>query len=245
MSTLERNGTWRREAVLDCDGVQVRLTVRRQPRAKRIVLRMVPGRTAAVVSVPPGVALEEGVAFAESRKEWIVERVTRTGLPVPFAHGGKVPFRGREHLVVHVPGRRGTVWREEVAGTARLCVAGAEEHMARRLREWMTRQARAALLKACRQYAAAMGARFARLSVRDQTSRWGSCSSRGTLSFSWRLIMAPDFVLDYIAAHEVAHLREMNHSPRFWRLVAQHCPHWREAEQWLNDHGRSLHRYGA
>jgi len=235
-----------REVVLDCgDGLKVPLTVRRQPRAKRIILKMVPGRAAAVVSVPPGVALAEGLAFAESRKEWIAARVREHGAPVAFAHGAQVPYLGTPHLIVHVPHRRGTVWREESAGGARLCVAGAREHLARRLKDWMMKQAKEAFARSCRHYARAMGATYTRISVRDQTTRWGSCSSRGALNFSWRLIMAPPFVLDYIAAHEVAHLKEMNHSPRFWRLVASHCAHWRKAEQWLNAHGRSLHRYGA
>src|SRR5690606_2143888 len=80
---------------------------------------------------------------------------------------------------------------------------------------------------------------------RDQSSRWGSCSSAGVLSYSWRLILAPPYVLDYLAAHEVAHLQEMNHSPRFWRLVEKLVPNMRRAKAWLDVHGTDLHRYGA
>jgi len=233
------------EAVLDCDGRPVPVLVRVQPRAKRIILRLPPGEGRAVVSVPPGVALTEGLAFAESRRGWIARHLGRRGEAVPFAHGQVIPFKGEEHLIVHVPGRRGTVWREEVAGARRLCVAGAEEHLPRRLTDWLKQQARAELLRACRHYAAAMDVRFARLTVRDQKSRWGSCSRQGALNFSWRVILAPPLVLDYLAAHEVAHLQEMNHSPRFWRLVAAHCAHWQEAERWLKAHGARLHRYGG
>ena len=232
-------------AEIDCGGRLVAVLVRRQPRAKRIVLRLPQGWDGAVVSVPPGVPLAEGLAFAKSRAAWIARHLARRGDAVPFVHGAVIPFRGEEHMIVHVPGRRGTVWREEAAGVRRLCVAGAEAHLARRLTDWLKRQAQEALMKSCRKYAQAMHARFSRLSVRDQKSRWGSCSSKGTLSFSWRVILAPDFVLDYLAAHEVAHLREMNHSPQFWQLVEAHCPHWREAEAWLKEHGARLHRIGA
>ncbi len=232
-------------AEVDCGGRMVEVMVRRQPRAKRIVLRLPQGCPRAVVSVPPGVALSEGLAFARSRADWIARRLDERGEVVPFAHGMRIPYRGEEHVIMHVPGRRGTVWREEVAGVRRLCVAGDEAHLPRRLTDWLKRQARRELLKSCRKYAAAMGTRFSRLSVRDQKSRWGSCSSKGSLSFSWRVILAPDFVLDYLAAHEVAHLEEMNHSPRFWRLVDAHCPHWKEAERWLKKHGAGLHLIGA
>ena len=81
------------------------------------------------------------------------------------------------------------------------------------------------------------------ISLRDQTTRWGSCSASGVLSFSWRLILAPRFVLDYVAAHEVAHLREMNHGPRFWQLVAARVPRLEEAKDWLGNEGSDLHRY--
>ena len=232
-------------AVIDCGGRAVEVVARWQPRAKRLVLRLPQGEMRAVVSVPPGVALEEGIAFAEARRAWIAEHLARRGQAVPLAHGAEIPFRGVPHLIVHVPGRRGAVWQEERAGVRRLCVGGAEEHLPRRLVDWLKKQARQELLRSCRKYATAMGVRFSRLSVRDQKSRWGSCSSNGTLSFSWRVILAPDFVLDYLAAHEVAHLLEMNHSPRFWRLVDAHCPHWKEAERWLKEHGARLHLVGA
>ena len=100
------------------------------------------------------------------------------------------------------------------------------------------------LQKAATYYAQALGVRVRRLSIRDQSSRWGSCTSAGSLSFSWRLILAPPYVLDYLAAHEVAHLVEMNHSPRFWRVVAKVCDHVERAKTWLDTHGNDLHRYG-
>ena len=228
------------------NGEAVPLIVRRSDRARRISLRLARRRRAVELVVPKGVPLAHGLAFVTRQREWLARRLADVPAPVPFAHGVTVPFRGEPHLIVHVPQRRGTVWREtDATGAARLCVAGDARHLPRRLTDWLKEQARRELLRACRHYAGAMGLSFRRLAVRDQSSRWGSCSAKGTLSFSWRLILAPPFVLDYLAAHEVAHLAHMNHSPAFWRLVRAHCPHVDAAEAWLKREGRSLHRWGA
>jgi predicted metal-dependent hydrolase len=130
-------------------------------------------------------------------------------------------------------------------GAQLLCVAGEAPHVPRRVRDYLKREARKELERASRAAAAALGVAVKRISIRDQTSRWGSCSTTGVLSYSWRLIMAPPFVLDYLAAHEAAHLVEMNHSRRFWRLVEGIYPDVRRAKAWLDAHGGDLHRYGA
>jgi predicted metal-dependent hydrolase len=127
----------------------------------------------------------------------------------------------------------------------RICVSGDEHHAPRRLADWLHAEAKTDLVKRVGYHAASLECHPKRLSVRDQSSRWGSCSSSGTLSFSWRLIFAPSFVLDYVAAHEVAHLREMNHSQRFWRLVRQTMPEMQRARIWLKQNGADLHRFGA
>src|SRR5437870_2572055 len=106
------------------------------------------------------------------------------------------------------------------------------------------REAQRDLEAASRRYAAELGVAIKRICVRDQSSRWGSCSNTGVLSFSWRLILAPSFVLDYLAAHEVCHLVELNHSARFWRLVKRLYPDVERAKMWLDVHGTDLHRYG-
>jgi predicted metal-dependent hydrolase len=106
------------------------------------------------------------------------------------------------------------------------------------------REARRDLSQSVAVYATRLGQRPARVTLRDTRSRWGSCTARGELNFSWRLILAPPVVLDYLVAHEMAHLREMNHSPRFWALTHELCPHVDEAERWLKRHGSELHRYG-
>jgi predicted metal-dependent hydrolase len=111
--------------------------------------------------------------------------------------------------------------------------------------DWMKRQAHLDLKARVDVHANRLGLTPARIVVRDQTTRWGSCSTSGALSFSWRLVLAPPFVLDYLAAHEVAHLGHMNHGPRFWSLVERTMPRHEEARTWLHKHGASLHRYGS
>ncbi|MEZ5854945.1 MAG: SprT family zinc-dependent metalloprotease [Hyphomicrobiaceae bacterium] len=127
----------------------------------------------------------------------------------------------------------------------RLLVSGDLEHAPRRLRDWLQSEARKDLGERCDHHAEQLGLKIRRITVRDQKSRWGSCSSDGQLSFSWRLILAPPLVLDYVAAHEVAHLAEMNHGPRFWKLVKKTMPRLEEAKLWLRTKGMNLYRYGA
>jgi predicted metal-dependent hydrolase len=155
-----------------------------------------------------------------------------------------LPLRGIDHRIVHRRESRGTVWIEDTGDERNLCVAGEAPHLARRLRDFLKREAKRDLEAASSLAAQRLGVSIKRVSIRDQSSRWGSCSTTGVLSYSWRLILAPTFVLDYLAAHEVAHLIEMNHSRRFWRLVARICPHVTRAKTWLDVHGSNLHRYG-
>ena len=138
------------------------------------------------------------------------------------------------------------MWTEtRDSGERILCVAGAAEHIERRVHDYLKREVRARPAQGgAGTTREALGVKVKRLSIRDQSSRWGSCTSAGSLSFSWRLILAPPYVLDYLAAHEVAHLVEMNHSARFWRVVARACGHVERAKTWLDTCGNDLHRYG-
>ena len=176
---------------------------------------------------------------------WFGARRARLPLAAPLRDGAVVPLRGVEHRIEHRRGARGTVWVEcGDDGASMLCVAGGEAHVARRVRDFLKREAKRELEAASKLAAASLGVTVVRVSVRDQASRWGSCSTTGVLSYSWRLILAPPFVLKYLAAHEVAHLVEMNHSRRFWRVVERVCPHMARAKTWLDSHGAELHRYG-
>ena len=155
-----------------------------------------------------------------------------------------VPLRGVEHRIFHRPDTRGTVWPETIGDRPHLCVAGAEVHLARRLTDYLRREARRDIEPAVGRHAGRLGVRPAAIRLKDTKSRWGSCTAAGELSFSWRVVLAPPFVLDYLVAHEVAHLKEMNHSARFWRAVRETCPDMDRGRLWLKRHGAALHAYG-
>jgi predicted metal-dependent hydrolase len=222
------------------------IRLRRHRRARRYTLRIHPSDREAILTMPPRGTLAEARDFAERHGAWIAARLGRLPKAAPFLPGTLVPLRGVEHRIVHRAGARGTVWPEtRNSGERILCAAGGIEHIERRIHDYLKREAREHLVKASQRYADMLGVRVKRVTIRDQSSRWGSCTSAGSLSFSWRLILAPPYVLDYLAAHEVAHLVEMNHSPRFWRLVGRICPHTERAKVWLDTHGNDLHRYGV
>jgi hypothetical protein len=219
--------------------------VRRHRQARRYTLRIQSATREVVLTIPPRGTLKDAREFAQKHGGWIAARLGRLPEAAPFADGTVVPFRGVAHRIVHRRGRRGTVWTETNADDAPLlCVAGDAPHIDRRISDFLRREARRDLEAASLRFASELGVSIKRVAVRDQSSRWGSCSTTGSLSFSWRLILAPGFVLNYLAAHEVAHLLEMNHSARFWRLVQRLCPDHERAKIWLDVHGTDLHRYG-
>jgi predicted metal-dependent hydrolase len=219
--------------------------LRRHRQARRYTLRIHSVTREVVLTMPPRGSLKQAREFALKHGAWIAARLQRLPDAAPFAHGALLPLRGVEHRIVHRPGARGTVWVETGDdGASLLCVAGAAPHIPRRIRDFLKREAKRDLEAASRLAAQALGVTIRRVSIRDQSSRWGSCSTTGVLSYSWRLILAPPFVLDYLAAHEAAHLIEMNHSRAFWRQVERICPHMTRAKTWLDAHGTALHRYG-
>jgi predicted metal-dependent hydrolase len=221
------------------------IRLRRHRRARRYTLRIHPSDREAILTMPPRGTIIEAKDFAQRHGAWIAARLGRLPKAAPFLPGTVVPLRGAPHKIVHRANERGTVWTEtRDSGEKILCVAGDGEHIERRVLDFLKREARRDLQKASENYAAELGVKVKRLSIRDQSSRWGSCTSAGSLSFSWRLILAPPFVLDYLAAHEVAHLVEMNHSARFWKVCAKVCSAVERSKKWLDTFGNDLHRYG-
>jgi predicted metal-dependent hydrolase len=219
--------------------------VRRHRQARRYTLRIHSATREVVLTMPPRGSLKEARAFAQKHGGWIAARLDRLPELAPFSQGTLLPLRGIDHCIVHRRGARGTVWTEAGDDGHTLCVAGEAPHVARRIHDFLKREAKRDLEAASKLAAERLGVAIKRVSIRDQSSRWGSCSTTGVLSYSWRLILAPPFVLDYLAAHEVAHLVEMNHSRKFWRLVERICPHITCAKAWLDVHGSNLHRYGV
>jgi predicted metal-dependent hydrolase len=235
-----------RERLLIGDGGEnYAIEVRRHPAARRYTLRVREARRDVVLTMPPRGSMRQAKRFAEKNVDWIAARLKRLPRPAPFAPEETIPLRGVPHRIVHRPGARGTAWTETGAdGTPLLCVAGGAAHIGRRARDFLKVEARRDLLAASRRYAAILGVSIRAVSLRDTASRWGSCSQSGSLSFSWRLVLAPPFVLDYLAAHEITHRVELNHSKCYWRALERIFPEWRRAEAWLRAHGPSLYRYG-
>jgi predicted metal-dependent hydrolase len=221
------------------DGLPPDLTIRVDGRARRISLRInAEGRP--VLTLPHSRLKTEGLRFVAQKRAWLDAQRARIPEPVPFVVGESVPVAGVAHRIA-------------LSGTARdpvrpadgvLLVGGRAETVPRLVEGWLRAEARRALVASVARHSAALAVEPPPLGLRDPKTRWCSCSSRRRLSFSWRLAMAPADVLDYVAAHEVAHLVELNHSPRFWALVQQLLPGFEAQEVWLKQHGRSLHRFG-
>lgn len=221
--------------------------VRRHAGARRLTLRVSRTRRAVIVTLPVQCDLDEADSFIIRNIDWVRERLDRVPLPVPFREGALMPLRGKVHRLVftHKREKGGVVQRTQSStGFPQLRVGGHVEHAPRRLRDWLFEEARRDLDARIVHHSRKLGVTAKRIAVRDQSSRWGSCSTTGVLSFSWRLILAPPFVLDYVAAHEIAHLVEMNHGPKFWALVESTMPRMQEAKLWLQRFGLDLHRYG-
>jgi len=217
------------------------ISIRVNPRARRLLLRVdAPSRQVQLV-LPAGVSARQGLDFLVAQRGWIAARLDALPMAVPFAEGAIVPVFGAPHRIC----RESDPAAAPVAIRAsEIHVRGDPAHLARRVRDHLVQLARHELTRRARQCAARIGKRVVRVGVREATSRWGSCSAKGTLSFSWRLVLMPEAVIDYIVAHEVAHLAEMNHGPRFWRLVQSLNPDYAVSRAWLKRHRNRLFAYG-
>ena len=220
---------------------RLQVSFRNNVRAKRMVLRLSRDASGVVVTLPKRVSRTQALAFVDKSMPWIATQFQRRPPVTVIANGAIIPLHGEPHVVNATSERRGLITID--AQTRTIHVPGDVKHLARRLEDWLKKQAKAELTEASNRYAEAMEVDIKRITIRDQKSRWGSCSASGDLSYSWRLILAPAFVLDYVAAHEVAHRQQMNHGPRFWRLVLTHCPRASEAKQWFKHHSSELHRF--
>jgi predicted metal-dependent hydrolase len=226
-------------------GRAYRIALRRRPTARRMTLRISSATGEIVLTLPERTDLDAARRFADAHGGWIAGRLARIPARVAFAQGMLVPLRGVPHRIVHWSRVRGsTAALVDPDGEPIIAVSTDSPHIARRVRDFLTREAKRDLGIAVQRHTDTLGIPARTITVRDTRSRWGSCSAQGSLNFSWRLILAPPFVLDYLAAHEVAHLKEMNHSHRFWRIAHELCPRLEDAEGWLKRHGADLHRYG-
>lgn len=214
--------------------------IRQNPRAKRLTLRIDKHNAVPVLTVPTGISMGQIQSFLETHKDWIADRVAALPEGIRLVPDAAFPFRGIPHIIRHEAGFS----REPLACEGEVRLGGPMDHVERRMLRWLRRCARTRLVERATYHAQSLGVSIGRISVRDTKSRWGSCTTTGNLNFSWRLILAPDDILDYVAAHEVAHRVEMNHSPRFWAEVDRLCANRSAARQWLRRHGDGLMRVG-
>ena len=213
---------------------------RRSTRARRVSLRIDARAGEVVVTLPPRAHRRAGMALLTTHAAWVMERLAALAPHIELAPGSEVPLGGVPHVIRWAPSTDATARLEPGA----IVVGGEAEELPQRMAEFLRAEARRRMEVLSAGHAALLGVRPKALKLKDTRSRWGSCAPDGTLAFSWRLVMAPDWVLDYVVAHEVAHLRELNHSPRFWAHVARLTPHRDAAVEWLRLNGPALLRVG-
>jgi predicted metal-dependent hydrolase len=247
------------------------VALRRSPRAKRFSLKVSHTERAAILTLPSRGRMEDASAFLARHADWLRKQLERLPDPIPFTDGAVLPLRGELHCLKFMGAQRhdgvvsirtpklavggqdydgfinklGLISPDCGMALPEICVNGECDHAPRRFSDWLRGEVRKDISVSVAKHAKTLQCTPKRIAIRDQATRWGSCSTSGTLSFSWRLIFAPPFVLDYVAAHEVAHLCEMNHGPRFWRLVRDAVPGMQKARIWLKAHGAELHRFGT
>jgi predicted metal-dependent hydrolase len=218
---------------------------RHNAKAKRIILRLAPSKNVdkpdgVVVTLPSGVSWKEGLCFAQTNLNWISTRLLALPDKIYFTDGATVPFVGVDHYIRHIPSARRGVWCED----NEIRVSGPLSHLPRRTKDWLKKEARRKISLLIRKISPMQGLMPGRITIRDTRSRWGSCAANGNLSFSWRLVLAPENIIEYVVAHEIAHLAEHNHSPQFWAVVNSLTPHCKLGRKWLKLNGEKLHRYG-
>lgn len=246
LSVLKKRGINRKErwSLIEIDGrsIDVRVTV--MPRASRLTLSLVPASRRGEqlrLTVPRGTSDREIDDFLSRNRHWASIRLARLPKVIFLESGSIIPFRGKDYEIVHCGTGRGIVEAVEESGKFIIKVFGDSSFISRKVHNFLKREARRDLSRSVSRYCKALGVRAKSITIRDTITRWGSCSSEGSLNFSWRIILAPPEVLDYLVAHEVAHLREMNHSDRFWSLVEQLYPDYHIHKDWLRVHGTKLH----
>jgi predicted metal-dependent hydrolase len=213
----------------------IEVSLRRSTRARRLSLRVsrLDGRV--TLTLPQFSPDQEGITFLQSKEGWLRGHLAQLSPVQTVGVGEGVMVRGQMLPIVLGAGKR-----VQITNTA--IEVPREDAAGLKIKAQLKQMARNALAEASDRYAEQVGRPYSRLSIRDTRSRWGSCSSQGVLMYSWRLIMAPPDVLDYVAAHEVAHLVEMNHSPAFWAVVRGLYHDFERPRQWLRAHGDQLHR---
>ncbi len=215
---------------------QFPILIRKNARSKNMVLRYLPKKTSVSLSLPRHVSIRQGLNFAQSKSDWLEKQIAAHPQNTGLHDGAQIVVLGQRITICHVGGR-GTAQQDG----DKLLVHGDAAFLERRVSEWVIAKARQEIEKHVQHKTALIGLRAKKITLRDTTSSWGSCNHVGNLSFSWRLVFAPPEVLEYVVAHEVAHLVHLDHSPAFWRQVDVLCSYHKQSRAWLKRHGKELH----
>lgn len=229
------------ETTIDLGDRTAPLTARVNRRARRLIITVNSIGGKVIVTAPSKRAIPEALDFARNHTTWIKRRLAETTGALPFENGRVFPLRGHPVEIVNEGGLRAAI----ALNGDRLIVGGEPHHLNRRVTDWLKSEARRILTARADHYAGLLNRRRGTISIRDTRSRWGSCATDGAMSFSWRLMLAPPSILDYVAAHECAHLVHLNHSPAFWRVLKELRVDARAARDWFAVNGASLYAYGV
>ena len=230
--------------LMNLQGKEVPVWLKKSERARRLILRVLPSYESEkmdglLLSIPNGVEEREAKDFIIKQSNWALRQLSKLPPLIKICHGAKIPFLGDYYNIVHEPTARRGVWRKNSS----IYVSGRSEFLSRRMKTWLKKEAKIVFTSHAIAKTELINKKFGKITVRDTRSRWGSCSTNGNLSFSWRLIMAPDFVCEYAAAHEVAHIIEKNHGRKFWDLTNFLCSDMMRAKKWIKKNGERLLRY--
>lgn len=215
------------------------IKVVKSPAAKRLTLRIDAKERVPVLTLPPRCSSVRAIDFVEQHREWIKECLSKIPKPKTFEDGEKISILGREYTICHTPNARRGVYAENNI----LYVSGAKEFLHRRVCDYIKKTAQKEFLKKSRLLAAKIGCKVKSVTIKDTKSRWGSCSSLDNINYNWRIALAPEFVIDYLIAHEVSHLRHPDHSRSFWQCVKNLHPRCGEGRLWLKTQGKELYLY--
>ncbi len=222
-------------------GGETELRVRRSSRARHMLIHVDVIDAVAELVLPRYATLDEGIDFAHSKRRWIGARLKEAPPAVPFVHGARIPVLGETLRLRHVDELFPDIWRTG----SELVVSCPEAELSDQVFTWLWTRAAQEIRTRARDKAAQIGRNIGGIRIRDPQSMWGSCSPKGNLTLSWRLVMAPEKVLDYVVAHEVGHLIELNHSRRFWAVVDALCEDMKDCRAGVRKNGPALHRYGV
>ncbi len=226
---------------IDIDQVTLDVVLKHSNKAKRIGLRLSNNKNQVVVSLPRGTSAAHVNSLLKEARPWITKHLKPKPSQIPFNKDAAIPIFGQEYRITHKDSIRKSIWLEDTSKKIIVHPAYSDPGY---MESWLRHHAKSHLAKLTREYAQQIGQKANRVSVREVISRWGSCSSTGNISYSWRLIFAPIEVSNYVCAHEVSHLKEMSHSPKFWEAVHSLCPDFALHRQWLKKNGHTLFRFG-